>query len=473
MITLADISLLQPLIIVGVAAIIVMLSVAVKRNYLFANLVTLIAFLAAFLSTVLMNVDRSPVGVLFIIDGFGRFFMALILAAGFVITLLSYSYLKKQETTREEYFILLLIASLGSIAIVISNHFISFFLSLELLSISLYALIAYLKTQETAIEAGIKYLVLAAVSTAFLLFGVALIYAHTGRMDFSFASINLVSHETPDILFLAGLALVIVGIGFKLGIVPFHLWAPDVYAGAPPPVAAFISTVSKGSIVAFLFRLFSEMKDFQNNSIFVALSVVAIASMFIGNWLALREQSVKKILAFSSIAHLGYVLVAFLSASVLGMHAAAFYLTSYFIIMIGSFGAVAVLSGKENGAETVEDYKGLYQQKPWFAVYFTVMLLALAGFPLTSGFVADFYLLQAGAGSGLWLLMFCLIVSAVIGLFYYLRVVIALFSKKEKATPFYERLSSPTWIALAFLLILLVWIGVYPATLLHIIQEMI
>ena len=214
------------------------------------------------------------------------------------------------------------------------------------------------------------------------------------------------------------------------------------------------------------------MKDFTNESIFIAFSVIAIASMFIGNWLALREQNVKKILAYSSIAHLGYVLIAFLSASVLGKQAAAFYLTSYFIAMIGSFGAVAVLSEKENGAETIEDYKGLYQQKPWFAVYFTVMLLALAGVPLTSGFIADFYLLQAGAGSEIWFLMFCLIISAVIGLFYYLRVVIALFTPKEKSLPFYERLSPPTWIALACLLILLVWIGVYPATLLHIIQGM-
>ena len=472
MITLADISLLLPLIIVGVAAIIVMLSVAIKRNYLFVNCITLIALLAAFLSIIFMSPGRSEVGVLFVIDGFGKFFMALILAAGFVITLISYSYLKKQETIREEYFILMLIATLGSIAMVISNHFISFFLSLELLSISLYALIAYLKKKETAVEAGIKYLVLAAVSTAFLLFGVALIYAHTGRLDFSFASIDLAAAQTPDILFLAGLALVIVGVGFKLGIVPFHLWAPDVYAGSPPPVAAFISTVSKGSIVAFLFRLFFEMEEFKNHSVFIAFSVIAIASMFIGNWLALREQNVKKILAYSSIAHLGYVLVAFLSASALGKQAAAFYLTSYFIIMIGSFGAIAVLSRKENGGDTVEDYKGLYQQKPWFAVYFTVMLLALAGVPLTSGFIADFYLLQAGAGSEIWLLMFCLIVSAVIGLFYYLRVVIALFSKKENAGPFYERLSPPTWIALAFLLVLLVWIGVYPSTLLHIIQGM-
>lgn len=472
MITIADIYLLLPLITIGVAAIIVMLSIAVKRNYLFVNCVTLIALTVAFLSTILMSAGNNEVGVLFVLDGFGRFFMALILAAGFVITLISYSYLKEKETTREEYFILLLIAMLGSISMVISNHFISFFLSLELLSISLYALIAYLKKQETAIEAGIKYLVLAAVSTAFLLFGVALIYAHTGRLDFNFASMDLAAAQTSDLLFLAGLALVIVGVGFKLGIVPFHLWAPDVYAGSPPPVAAFISTVSKGSIVAFLFRLFFEMEEFKNHSVFIAFSVIAIASMFIGNWLALREQNVKKILAYSSIAHLGYVLVAFLSASALGKQAAAFYLTSYFIIMIGSFGAIAVLSRKENGADTVEDYKGLYQQKPWFAVYFTVMLLALAGVPLTSGFIADFYLLQAGAGSEIWLLMFCLVVSAVIGLFYYLRVVIALFSKKENIIPFYERLSPPTWIALALLLSLLVWIGVYPSTLLHIVEKM-
>ena len=183
MLTTAEIYLLLPLIITAAAGLIVMLSVAVKRNYLFACIITLVAFLAAFLATVFMNPEETNVGVMFIVDGFGRFFMAIILAAGFIITLISYSYLKKQETNKEEYFILLLVATLGSISMVISNHFISFFLSLELLSISLYALIAYLKKKETAIEAGIKYLVLAAVSTAFLLFGVALIYAHTGRMD--------------------------------------------------------------------------------------------------------------------------------------------------------------------------------------------------------------------------------------------------------------------------------------------------
>ena len=224
--------------------------------------------------------------------------------------------------------------------------------------------------------------------------------------------------------------------------------------------------------MAFLFRLFFEMEDFRNHSIFIAFSVIAIASMFIGNWLALREQNVKKILAYSSIAHLGYVLVAFLSASALGMQAAAFYMASYFIIMIGAFGAVTIVSGKENGAESVEDYKGLYQQKPWFAVFFTVMLLALAGVPLTSGFIADFYLLQAGAGSGLWLLMFSLVASAVIGLFYYLRVVIAIFSRKESPGLFYEKISFSTGFAFTILLVLLLWLAVYPTNLLNIIGKM-
>jgi NADH-quinone oxidoreductase subunit N len=475
MITQADLFLLSPHIILASASLIVMLSIAIKRNYLLVNILTLSLLLIAFLAVLpINNPIAENVGTLFIVDGFSRLFMALILAGSFIIVLVSYSYLKNKQTVKEEYFILLLLSTLGALSIVISKHFISFFISLELLSVSLYALIAYLKEEETAIEAGVKYLILAAVSTSFLLFGVALLYSQTGSLTLDFEAINLSGKQILIPPFLGGLAFIMVGILFKLGLVPFHLWTSDVYVGASPPIAAFISTVSKGSVFAFLLRLFFQIESFKGNSVWIVFATVAIASMLIGNWLALKEKNIRRLLAYSSIAHLGYLLVAFLAASRLGNQAAVFYLIAYFITMIGSFAVVTVLSEKGKEAEEIEDYKGLFQEKPWLATFFTAMLLSLASVPLTAGFVANFYLLKAGVDAGLWLTLIVLVLSSILGLFYYLRVIIALFSTNEENTmppSLISRVSIPSKIALLVLFIALIALGLFPNGLVHIIES--
>lgn len=476
MITQADLLLLSPHIVLASASLVVMLSIAIKRNYLLVNILTLSMLLIAFLLVICINEPVAEnVGTLFIVDGFSRLFMALILAGSFIVVLITYSYLKNKQVVKEEYFILLLLSTLGAISIVISTHFISFFLSLELLSVSLYALIAYLKEKETAIEAGIKYLILAAVSTSFLLFGVALLYSQTGSLALDFEAIPFDANQILILPFLGGLAFIMVGILFKLGLVPFHLWTSDVYVGASPPITAFISTVSKGSVFAFLFRLFFQMEGFKGNSVWIVFAIIAIASMLIGNWLALREKNVKRLLAYSSIAHLGYLLVAFLAASRLGQQASVFYLIAYFITMIGSFAVVTVLSENEKEAEGIEDYQGLFQERPWLATFFTAMLLSLAGVPLTAGFIANFYLLKAGVDAGLWLILIVLVLSSVLGLFYYLRIIIALFSRKGGDVLFSEPvnpISKPSKIALFVLFIALIGLGLFPNGILSIIENM-
>ncbi len=476
MMTQADLFLLSPLIILATGSLIVMLSIAIKRNYLFVNILTLLSFVLAFLAVIYIKgpvIDH--VGTLFIIDGLGRIFMSLIIIGSLLITLISYSYLKHKSVIKEEYFILLLLSTLGAVSIVISNHFISFFISLELLSVTLYALIAYLKEKEIAIEAGIKYLILAAVSTSFLLFGIALIYSQTGQLDLNFETIRSSENQFSNLIFLSGLAFIIVGILFKLGLVPFHLWTSDVYNGASAPITAFISTISKGSVFAFFLRLFSQVESLKENSVWIVISIIAIASMLIGNWLALKERNVKRILAYSSIAHMGYLLVAFLATSRLGNQAAVFYLFAYFISMIGSFAVVASLSEKEKEVESIEDYEGLFQRRPLLAIFFTAMLLSLASAPLTAGFIANFYLLKAGASSDLWTIMFVLVLSSILGLFYYLRVIIALFSEKE--TKAFEvksayHISITSRIALITLFIALIWLGLFPNWILYVIQNM-
>lgn len=474
MIKYEELHLLLPQIVLAVAAVVAMLSIAVKRDHLIIHKFTLIALIVAFGAMFYLPAGSTHVTSLFVVDGFSFFFTGLILAAVFFVTIISYPYLKGRNIDPQEYYVLLLLSTLGAITMVISNSFISFFLSLEVLSVSLYALIAYLKHEETAIEAGIKYLILAAVSAGILLFGIALIYAQTGQLELTGIADAIKGTASQNVLFVAGIALVIAGIGFKLALVPFHLWTPDIYAGSPAPVSAFVATVSKGSVFAFLLRLFQDVNGSQHNAVWIVFAVIAIASMLIGNWLALRQRNVKRLLAYSSIGHLGYLVVALLAASEAGMRAAVFYLVTYFISMLSAFGIVSYLSGKEKDAFDLEDYRGLFWQKPWLSVLFTAVLLSLAGIPLTAGFIGKFYLLLSGVGSGLWLLVIVLVTSSTIGLFYYLRVVIVMFSRKEQAqsisigTP-----SISTGIALFVMFILLLWVGIFPNGLLDYIHQLV
>ena len=265
----------------------------------------------------------------------------------------------------------------------------------------------------------------------------------------------------------------VVGVGFKLGVVPFHMWTPDVYEGAPAPVTAFIATASKGGMVALLVRFFNTLNGYQYESLIWVFASIAIASMFIGNFLALRQNNVKRILAYSSIAHLGYLLVAFLAGSKLGIEAVSFYLVAYFITSLGAFGILATLSDKERDAELLEDYRGLFWSRPVTATAFSAMLLSLAGIPLTAGFIGKFYLLAAGIQSQLWLLAFILVINSVIGLYYYIKVIAVMFDKKtqvkasEDLNPLVYIMSSFT---MAILTILLIWMGVNPSAMMDLIR---
>jgi NADH-quinone oxidoreductase subunit N len=367
----------------------------------------------------------------------------------------------------------LLLATLGSMTLVASSHFVSFFLGLEILSVSLYAMIAYTRARPISVEAGIKYLILAAASAAFLLFGIALVYAETGTMEFARIATALRANSA-DVIALAGLAMIVVGVGFKLALVPFHLWTPDVYEGAPAPVTAFVATVSKGAMFALLLR-YSNLLGIQTYySLFIAFSVIAIASMLVGNLLALLQNNVKRILAYSSIAHLGYLLVAFLASGALAVIAVAFYLTAYFVTTLGAFGVVTLLSDADRDADRIDDYRGLFHRHPWLAGIFTAMLLSLAGIPLTAGFVGKFYLVAAGVGSALWLLVIVLVVASAIGLFYYLRIVVAMYQPPPEGAPAPARVSLPIAgsVTLAVLTLLLVWLGVYPTPFIQMIQQL-
>jgi len=477
----ADILALLPLLLIAGTAVVVMLGIAFRRDHALAAGLTLVGLTAAFISifAAAPPVPRQVTSLL-LMDRFALFYIGLIIASAAVVAMLSYRYFENHDGQREELYLLLLLATLGCAVLVASSHFVSFFLGLEILSVSLYAMVAYLKDGERALEAGIKYLILASTSAAFLLFGVALIYADVGTMDFSRIG-QLSASGSGLALLLPGIVLTVTGIGFKLGVVPFHLWTPDVYEGAPAPVAAFVATTSKSAMVALLLRYFYVSGALQYRGVFLVVSVVAIASMCAGNLLALQQTNVKRILAYSSIAHFGYILVALLAGGSMArnmsgnmsgnmaMEAASFYLVGYTVTILAAFGIVTVLSGSESDADDIKDYRGLFWRRPVIASVFTAALLSLAGIPATIGFVGKFYVLAAGANAGAWPLIIILVVTSVAGLFYYLRIVVALFSAPPENAPI-GMVARDGAFVLIVLAILLIWFGVYPTPLLNLIR---
>jgi NADH-quinone oxidoreductase subunit N len=465
----SDFISLAPIIILAIAPVIVMLTIAFSRNLKVIYGFSLIASVIALLSLLLViPVIPHEIKPLFIIDGFSILFLAVIILTNLVITVLSYIYLKRHKLRREEFFIILFIATLGSSLLVISNHFISLLLGLETLTVSLYILVTYIKSRDYSIEAGIKYLVIASVSTAFLLFGMALIYSATGSMSFSGLerSFNETGKLSPVLII--GFCFFLAGIGFKLAIVPFHMWVPDVYQGAPAPVAAYIATISKGAVFAVLIRFFNEINGFQNNTLVIVISVIAVFSMFTGNLLALNQANLKRLLGYSSISHLGYLLITLLTGNNTGINASVFYICTYIIALLGAFGVISLLSVCEGDAENIKFYKGLFWKSPTVAIVFTLTLLSLAGIPLTAGFLGKFYIVLAAFKSKLWILILSLVINSIISLYFYLKIITTMFSLNYNETV--PSISITGKIVLSLISLGILFIGILPFWLTEIIN---
>lgn len=474
-----DILSLLPLLILAGGILLIMLMVALRRNHILTFTSTIVVLVASLISVILIRREVEvphALGELFLVDSFGLYYQVLILLATIVITIFSYISIRNffTEKRREEYYLLLLLATLGVVSMVICTHFISFFVSLELLSVSLYTLISYYRERTKSIEAGLKYLMLAAMSSSFLLFGMALMYAVSGTMYFhGFATITEVLSISSTTILIAGIGMMAVGIGFKLAVVPFHMWTPDVYEGASSPVSAFIATVSKGAMVAVLLRFFMMADLYRFENILLVFTVISILSMLIGNLLALLQNNIKRMLAYSSIAHFGYLLMAVIVGKEIGQEAATFYISAYMITILGAFGLITIISQTDMEASDGNQYQSLFWRKPFYALIFTILLLSLAGIPLTAGFMGKFFLLKAGVGNANWLLAFTLVLSSVIGLYYYLGFIVTMMKQNEKIIPVVS-LSFASTIAgisvLTVLGIMVLVLGVSPVWLVEIIH---
>ena len=471
--TSTDLFALQPLILLSVVILVQMMVIAFARNLKLTVAISVVGLAATLISFIQLRGD-APVSVtpLIAVDGYAVFFSGLILVAAMAISLLAYDYFKNRGEKQDEFFMLLLLATLGALILVSSTHFASFILGLELLGVSLYTMMSYPTRGLLSLESALKYLILSGVSSAFILFGAALFYAATGSLSFT-------TVIAPGGVYLAaGIAMVLAGIMFKLSLVPFHLWTPDVYEGAPAPVTAFVATVSKGAIFAVLLRFFAGSDLFTLQTIMPGLALVAVLSMLVGNLLALRQQSIKRILAYSSIAHLGYLMVAFIAAGIVGgkdlaIEASGYFLFAYFLTTIGAFGVVTILSAdsEEHDVSDIEDYSGLFWRRPILALMFAAMLLSLAGIPLTVGFVGKFYIFAAGVQTTLWMLLGVVILGSGIGLYYYLRIIYAMTQPVASS----EKIDIPIaggCVMLITTAALLVF-GVYPAPIIALINELI
>jgi NADH-quinone oxidoreductase subunit N len=360
---------------------------------------------------------------------------------------------------------------------VCSTHLISFYLALEVLNISLYAMIAYNRSSSLGVEAAVKYLLLAAGSSAFLLFGMALIYAELGSLELSILR-SATQAQAGNSILLIGFAMVLSGIGFKLSIAPFHMWAPDVYEGAPLPVTALIATISKGATYAVVLRNFSGMDSDVFKTILQAFALLAVASMFTGALLSLRQLNAKRLLAYSSVAHMGYLGIAFLAPREDALFAGVLYFSIYFVTALGLFACLCLMSARKKGpdAANFEDFHGLLWREPVLGSMMILFLLSLAGIPLTAGFIGKFYLIWVGVHSSSWLLLGALVASSAIGLYAYLRLVAQICTRQSGADfALKNSLVHPVkeWLVIGVLALLLVVLGVYPSPLLSTINALL
>lgn len=476
----ADLLPLMPLLIVTTTSVVAMLMIGIRRSYIATGFITITGLLLATLAAVsMMDWTSQQVTPLLTIDQYSLLFTVVVCASAMALAILSFPYFFELDDEREEYFLLLTVATIGAIVMVSSNHFVSTVLGLETLSMSLYGMIAYplrsAKSAKFPLEASVKYLVLSATASGFILFGMALIYAQTGTLSFTSVT-ALPAVGLGDAYTIVALLMVVSGMVFKLSLAPFHMWTPDVYEGAPLPATAYLATIAKAAMFVVLLRFVQISEALNFDSIVIVFTLIAAASMLAGNLLALLQDNLKRILAYSSIAHMGYLLLALIAGhyvtGTIAVETISFYLIAYVIMSLGAFGIASVISSSEKEFDSIKEYRGLFWRNPLLASAFIAVLLSLAGIPLTVGFIGKFYIVLSGVEAGLWMLLGVLVLGSGIGLYYYLRIVYRMFMPEKHSQPYRisgaEAVSS--YAVIAILIFLLLLFGIYPAPIMSIVS---
>jgi NADH-quinone oxidoreductase subunit N len=387
-----------------------------------------------FFSVNLFGLRLSAFNEMALADNFALFFSFIFLISSFLVVLLSLSYLKREEEVRGDYYALVLFATLGMMLMASSFDLIVIFLGLEIVSVSLYILSGFRKKDPKSNEASMKFFLMGSFATSFLIFGIALIYGNFGTTNLEkilfLAPFSGVFAGASELLLYAGIGLLIVGFGFKIASVPFHMWMPDVFEGAPTPIAGFISAGPKAAGFAALLRIFLLAFSSIKPDWTLIFWILAVLSMTTGNLLALWQTNLKRLLAYSSIAHAGYILIAFVSGSNSAISGVLFYLSVYILMNLGAFAVIISMGSKEKeGTDLYKEYAGAGVKNPFLGVFMAIFMLSLAGFPPTAGFFAKFYIFSSAIKSGYLGLVIIAVINSLISVYYYLRVIVYMFMK--------------------------------------------
>ena len=389
----------------------------------------------------LMRFEESGTTGMIAIDGYRVFTNFLFLGAAALTILISFDYIAREGIDRGEFYVLLLFAVVGMMLLAASRDLIIIFLGFELMSVAVYVLAGFKLRDPRSSEAALKYFLLGAFSSAFLLYGMALIFGAGATTNLGLLSQMIVPGQ-QGVLLKAGIALMAVGFAFKVSAVPFHVWTPDVYQGAPTPITAFLAAAIKAAAFAAFIRIFvvglGGMHDYWSQIIWW----LATLTMIVPNLIALVQNNVKRLLAYSSIAHAGYLLVALVSANESGMAAFLFYLVAYTVMIVGAFAIVSVLAGPGDLRQSLADYAGIGWSHPWAAAALSLFLVSLAGLPPTGGFVGKLYILRASIEAGYPNLAVILAVTTLVSYWYYLRIIVAMYMRPS-AVPLGRRVWSP------------------------------
>ncbi len=399
---------------------------------------------------------------LWIVDDYAIFlnFVFLLIAAITILT--SIDFLRRENMNHPEFYSLLLFATAGMLMMSGSNELVMIFLGLEILSIATYVMAGFRRTDLKSNESALKYFLLGSFSSAFFLYGIALIFGATGSTNLAAIAAALQSSNTPVTLVYLSAALMLIALCFKVAVAPFHVWTPDVYEGAPTPVTGFMSVGPKAAGFAVLFRIFMTAFPAIENRWTSAIWLVAALTMLLGNVIAVVQPNIKRMLAYSSIAHAGYVAVAFASASQKGVSAALFYLLGYSLMNLGAFAVVTILSRSEDKMVNVTDYAGLGAKRPGLAAVLSLFLLSLAGIPGTAGFAGKFFIFRAAVESGLVWLAVIGVMTTVVSFYYYLYVIVQMYMKDPREDFSDLRMCGSLKIALAVAGIGTLYLGLLP-----------
>ncbi len=421
---IANLTLMAPELLITVGALVLLMIGAFsgERSYPLVNGLAVVVLLVALALVVLFPADGHVFGRAFVSDPFSRFMKVLTLVGSVVTLVMSVGFAKTEKFDKFEFPILILLATLGMLLMISANDTLSLYLGLELQSLALYVVAAINRDNVRSTEAGLKYFVLGALSSGMLLYGISLVYGFTGHTGFEAIAQALAGGERQlGVVF--GLVFILAGLAFKISAVPFHMWTPDVYEGAPTPVTAFFASAPKMAAMALLTRVAVETfqpitHDWQQVIVFIA-----IASMVLGAFAAIGQRNIKRLMAYSSISHMGYALVGLAAGTVVGVRGVAIYMLIYLVTTLGTFAFILAMRRKDGNVEQIADLSGLSRTNPIMATILTILMFSLAGIPPLAGFWGKWYTFLAAMQANLYALAIIGIVASVVGAFYYLRII--------------------------------------------------